>query len=76
MQDLFDTIDYQIFCEALIWDDYEDLSYFIQRNRYETAVEIVSLESIDSNKIIRLSGDTVKHVWAEFGRSKLFEHFA
>ena len=76
MRDLFDTTDYQVFYEASIWEDYEDFVYFIQRNRHEKAVEIASRESIDSNEIIRPSGDTVMHVWAEFGREKLFEHFA
>lgn len=62
MRDLFDTTDYQVFYEASIWEDYEDFVYFIQRNRHEKAVEIASRESIDSNEIIRPSGDTVMHV--------------
>ena len=73
--DLFKNEDYQAFFDNSIWEDYEDLVYSIQRDKYDLAVQIANKEAISPAEVIRPTGDNIMHVWAEFGRVKILSYF-
>jgi hypothetical protein len=58
----FENEEYQVFHETSVYEEYEDLVYFIRRNHHDKVLEFTRRESIDANEVIRPSGDTVMHV--------------
>lgn len=72
---MFKNEDYQAFFENSIWEDYEELVYSIQRDKYDAAVQIANKEGISPAEVIRPTGDNVMHICAEFGRVKLLSFF-
>ena len=73
--DLFKNEDYQSFFENSIWEDYEELVYSIQRDKYDAVIQIANKDAISPSEIIRPTGDNVMHVCAEYGRVKILSYF-
>lgn len=73
--DIFKNQDYKAFFDNSVWDDYEDLVYAIERDKYEQAIKIADEDAISPLEVIRPTGDTIMHVCAEFGRLKMFKFF-
>lgn len=73
--DFFKNEDYQPFFDDSVWEDYEELVYAIERDKYDQVISIWMKEAIPPSEGIRPTGDNVMHISAEYGRVKLLSHF-
>ena len=72
---LFKNESYQAFFDNSVWEDYEELVYAVQRDKYDKTIEIASNEAIHPSEVIRPTGDNIMHICAEYGRVKLLTYF-
>ena len=76
IKDLFTNKDYKFFYESSIWEEYEDVVYFISRGEYEKTINESLKINLKINEVVRPNGDGILHVCAEYGRVELFNHFS
>ena len=58
----FKNEDYQPFFNSSVWEDYEDLVYAIERDKFSQVLQIYDKEAIHAGEIIRPTGDNIMHV--------------
>lgn len=76
INDLFENKDYKFFFEASVWEEYEDLVYYVSWGEYDKTCNEALKKNLKLNEIVRPSGEGIMHVCAEYGRADLFNHFS
>ncbi|CAI2372022.1 unnamed protein product [Moneuplotes crassus] len=73
--DFFKNEIYQPFFNSSVWEDYEELVYAIERDKFSLVIDIFEKGAFHAREIVRPTGDNIMHVCAEFGRVKMLSHF-
>jgi hypothetical protein len=67
LQDMFENKDYKVFFDSSVWEDYEDIVYYISRGQSEKSINEYNKQHFKPNEKVRPNGDTILHVCAEYG---------
>jgi len=60
--DFFKNEVYQPFFNSSVWEDYEDLVYAIERDKFQQVIDIFEKGAFHVGEIVRPTGDNIMHV--------------